>query len=171
MKSIFLIATLFTAFTSSAQTNSSVFIRHDTTILKAAECEWMIRSLIKNDPAFTADLGKPIALVLFNAIENGKLKAFEYPSNQPIPGKDIRIWKMPVDSIMMYDSLGNSTIGTVQRKRNSDEITQIKVYHDWWFDLATSQFYSIPKWIDVMADVKNYAGIFIGHAVICRIYY
>ena len=77
------IALIICAFSSFAQTNNSnsILIRHDTTLLKAEECEWIIKSLAKNNPALTSEIGKPVTLIILEAIEKGKLKAID-PRNE-----------------------------------------------------------------------------------------
>ena len=157
-----------------AQNNnsSSILVRHDTTLLKASECEWIIKSLAKNNPEITSEIGKPIPLILLQSIEKGKLIAIDKLTNKPIPGKQIRTWGIGVDSMMVYDEQGNEKIKAIQRERSSDNISSIRIYQDWYFNVSTGKFNGIIKWIELMEDVHSQAtGIFLGHVAICRIYY
>lgn len=156
-----------------AQNNpsSSILVRHDTTLLKATECEWIIKSLPKNNPLFTSEIGKPVPEIIFQAIQKGKLKAIDPESNRPIPAKEIFTWQMPRDTVMAYDDAGNSQYKVVQPLRSPDDITQIRIYQDWYFDITTSRFQSVIKWIELLEDVHTSSGIFVGYKPLCRIYY
>src|SRR5689334_15280713 len=103
---------LIVVFNSFAQTNAnSILVRHDTAVLKADECEWLIKSLARNDPALTSAIGKPITLILLEAIEKGRLKAIDPQTNKPIPAKEIFTWKLETDTVIMYDTEGNGKGG------------------------------------------------------------
>ena len=79
--------------------NNGLLVRHDTTLLRANECEWIVRSLVKNDPSLTVQTGKSVPQIILEAIEKGGLTAIDPQTNQPIPGKEIFTWNMPVDSV------------------------------------------------------------------------
>ena len=77
-KYIITFAMLIAAFSSFAQANTnSILVRHDTVLLKAGECEWIIKSLVRNDPSLTSEIAKPVTQVILEAIEKGKLKAID----------------------------------------------------------------------------------------------
>ncbi|MEO6254270.1 MAG: hypothetical protein ABIO79_13235 [Ferruginibacter sp.] len=165
---------LICAFNSFAQSNhtNSILIRHDTTLLNAGECEWIIRSLIKNDPALTSEIGKPVSLIIMQAIEKGKIKAIDPETNKPIPSKEIFTWKMEGDTIPEYDLEGNIKRYLVARRSHAAEnLTQIRIYQDWYFDVSTAKFHSRIKWIELMEDISTSMGIYLGKAPLCRIYY
>ena len=133
MKKYFLLLLFSIALSSLHAQNSnsnSILIRHDTSTLKEGDCEWIIKSLVKNDPALTHELGKSLPQFLFGAIEKGKLKAYDAISNEPIPAKKISTWKMPSDSMMSMDESGNSKIVVIQREHQSDRIDQIRISHE-----------------------------------------
>jgi len=167
-------ALIICAFSASAQNSNSrsILVRHDTVLLKAAECEWIIKSLAKNDPSLTSVIGKSVPLIILEAIEKGKLKATDTQNNKVIPGKEIFKWQMPVDSMQQFDLEGNFTkvIG-IQRLRSADHISQIRIYQDWYFDIATAKLHSDIKWIELLEEVYTSTGYFIGYSVLCRIYY
>ena len=166
-----MVISAFSAIAQSSNSNS-ILIRHDTTLLKADECEWIIRSLVKNDLKLTPELGKPLSLFLLGAIEKGKLKAFDGFTNEPIPAKKIMTWKMPADSVMTFDDNGNaSKIVIVQRERMSDQLNRVRIFQDWYLDIATGKFHSEIKWVELMEEVHSSIGDMLGYSVLCRIYY
>ena len=166
-----LVIVVFSLFAQNSNSNT-ILVRHDTTILIAAECEWIIKSLTKNDPAFTPELGKPVSLIILQAIEKGKLKAIDRMTNKPIPGKEIYTWEMPVDTVAVYDDAGNSKYKIIQRLRSSDNIPRIRIYQDWYLNLATGKLQSEIKWIELLEEIhSSYSGIFIGYKPLCRIFY
>ena len=149
-----------------------MLIRHDTILLRASECEWIVKSLSKNDPSLTAEIGKSVSVVLLQAIEKGKLKAIDPGTNKPIPAKEITIWQMPKDSLIVFDSTGENTkVVVVQRSINPDKISQIRIYQDWYFNIETARFEGTIKWIELMTEVYTSSGLFLGMTAFCRIYY
>lgn len=161
----------FTIGGFAQSTSNSVLVRLDTTTLKASECEWIIKSLVKNDPALTQELGRSLPQFIFGAIEKGKLRAFDPITNELIPAKKIRTWQMPSDSIMSYDDQGNSKIVVIQRQRQSDRIDQIRISHDWNLDVATGKLQSVIKWVELREKIYTAMGGFLGYTAMCRIYY
>ena len=159
------------SFGCFAQSNS-ILLRHDTTQLKALECEWVIKALIKIDPSLISEIGKSVPLIILQAIERGKLKATDPLTNKIIPAKEIFTWKMPRDTMMVADANGNYTKQEViQRKINSDDITQLRIFQDWYFDIKTAKIQSQIKWIDLLIDVHSSSGFLLGQKNLCRIFY
>jgi len=165
-----LIIPVFSLFAQNNSSNS-ILVHHDTSLLKASECEWIVRSLAKNDPALTNEIGKPVSFVILQAIEKGKLKAIDRETNKPIPGKEIYTWKMPVDTVAVPDNAGNSKIQIVQQQRSPDNLNQIRIYQDWYFDISTGKFYSVIESIELLEEIHTSSGIFIGYNPFCRIFY
>lgn len=167
-------AIVISAFSSFAQNSHSnrMLVRHDTTLLKAAECEWIVKSLTKNDPAITSEIGKPVPLIILQAIEKGKLKAFDLVTNKPIPAKEIFTWKMAADTISAYDDAGNVKYTVVKQRHSFDHLNRLRVFQDWYFDVLTGKFNSVIKWIELLEEIhSSSASIFIGYLPLCRIYY
>ncbi len=162
------------AFAQNNQTNN-ILVRHDTTLLKAEECEWIIKSLIKNDPSLTSAIGKPVTQIILEAIEKGKLKAIDPETNKPIPAKEILTWKLVADTIPIYDTEGEGKGGVkykaIKRFHSANSFNGIEMYQDWYFNISTGKFHSVIKWIELREDVVTSQGIFIGTASFCRIYY
>ncbi len=170
MKKYFCLLLLSTAF-SAIHAQNNLLIRHDTTTLKAGDCEWIIKSLVKNDPSLTHELGKPLSLFLLGAIEKGKIKAFDAISNKPIPAKKILTWNLPADSLMTMDEAGNEKLIAIQREHSSDKIDEVRLFHDWYLDVATGKLQSVIKWIELREQIYTSTGLFLGYAALCRIYY
>lgn len=159
------------AFSSFAQ-HKTLLIRHDTTLLRSDECEWIVKSLIKNDPSLTAQLGKSIPLIILQAIQKGKLKAYDRETNQLIPGKEIFTWQMPSDTVSQFDKEGNMTKYIVMKQQiSSDMFSQFKVYQDWHLDISTGKIECHVKWIELMQAVSFLDGTVRGYKAFCRIYY
>ena len=167
-------ALIICALSTVAQNNNtnSILVRHDTTLLKADECAWIVKSLIKNDPALTSEIGKEVSLIIMQAIEKGKLKAIDPETNKPIPAKEIFTWKMTCDTVPEYDTEGNiKRYLIVRRIHSSDNLNQIRIYQDWYFDVSSGKFNAVIKWIELMEDISTSQGIYLGKAALCRIYY
>jgi len=168
---LLLLSTALSVLHAQTSNSNSILIRHDTTTLKAGDCEWIIKSLAKNDPSLTHELGKPLSLFLLGAIEKGKIKAFDVISNKQIPANKILTWNMPSDSVMSYDDAGNSKIVVVQHQHSSDKMDEVRIFHDWYLDVATRKLQSVIKWIELREQIYTSTGLFIGYGALCRIYY
>lgn len=168
-----ILAFIISAFSSFAQTTPSnkLLVRHDTTILQADECEWIIKSLLTNTSSLTSEIGKSVPQIILEAIAKGKIKAIDVESNQPIPAKGIFTWRIGTDTVLTFDEAGNEKYSVVQPLRSADKITRIKIYQDWYVDLLTKKFQSVIKWIELMEEVHTHSGNFIGYTPLCRIYY
>lgn len=152
--------------------NNNILIRHDTTLLRADECEWIIKSLVKNDTVLKSQIKRSVPQIMLELIEKGKLTAMKPFTNKPIPAKTIFTWQAAVDSVLNYDNDGNARLTTIQRRINADNITQIRIYQDWYFDLDTGKFQVQIKWIELLQEIyTSSTGLFIGYSPYCRIYY
>lgn len=149
-----------------------MLVRHDTTLLNADECRWIVKSLVKNDPSLTSEIGKPVPLIILEAIEKGRLKAIDPETNKPIPAKEIFTWKMPADTVPIYDNGGDIKMyQAVKRLHSSDTFKQIRIFQDWYFDITTGKFYTQIRWIELMGDISTSMGLYLGKVALCRIYY
>ncbi len=164
-------ALLLFALITNAQ--NSILVRHDTSLLKAAECEWIVKSLIKNTSGLTSEIGKPLPLIILESIEKGKLKAFDPETNKLIPAKEIFTWKVAADTVPEYDdNLNISKYRVVKRLHNGNDFNQIRIYQDWYFDIMTGKFHSTIKCIELMQDISSpQTGMLMGQASFCKIYY
>lgn len=142
---------ILTNFCSFAQNNdsNSILVRHDKTTLKANECEWVIKSLIKDSPELASEKGKSIPEIMLEAIEAGKLKAFDSWTNQPIPAKEIYTWQKTIDTVAVYEE-DILKYKVVQNRRTGDDIKQIRIYQDWYFDVKKQVLFAIIKSIEFL---------------------
>ena len=146
-----------------SQRAEGILVRHDTTLLKPAECKWIIKSS-------TSPRGKSLSLIILQAIEKGKIKAVDPATNKVIPGNKIYTWHIPVDTVMEYGATGNNSYKIVQRLRSPDDITLIRMYQDWYMDVATGKLYPMATGSELMEEVRSSAtGEFMGYRVLCRI--
>lgn len=166
-----LVIIVFWSFAQNNQSNTKL-VRHDTTLLKVAECEWIIKSLTKNNPELTSEIGKSIPLIILQAIEKGKLKAVDGLSGKFIPAKEIFNWQMPSDTVLQYDNEGNVAKFIVTKQQlNSSSITQIRIFQDWYFNTSTDKIQVEIKCIELLAEIYSSSGLFIGYQPFCNINY
>ena len=79
---------------------------------------------------------------------------------------------MPKDTMMVGDTNGDFTkADIIQRKLNSDDITQLRIFQDWYFNIATRKIQSQIESIELLIRVYTPAGHFIGNKAFCRIHY
>ncbi len=142
---------MLTTFGSFAQNNdsNSIFVRHDRTTLKANECEWVIKSLLKDSTEVASEKGKSIPAVLLEAIEAGRLKAFDSWTNKLIPANEVYTWGMSIDTVAVYEE-DILKYKVVQNRRTGDDIKQIRIYQDWYFDVKKLVLFAIIKSIEFL---------------------
>jgi hypothetical protein len=162
------LAFILIVFGIFAQNNSSntMLIRHDTTVLKAEECEWLIKSETKPD-----ETRRSVPMIILETIKKGHLQAADPQTDSPIPSNEIFTWHMPSDTVAKMDLSGNQRFEVIQSELNPDNIPFIKIYSDWYLDLANGKFYSVIKWIELMREVRSPTGYFRGYISFCRVYY
>lgn len=172
MKKYVITLTLAVAAWCCHAQNSSVLVRHDTTVLKISDCEWVVKSLPKNNPALTSAIGTAIPKLILQAVHQGRLRAFDPTTNKHITAKDIYTWQMGDQTYQKTDPDGsNPRTVTVKKELDLDSITAIRIYQDWYFDVATRRLHSQIKWIELLREVHMASGINLGRAMFCRIYY
>jgi hypothetical protein len=155
------------AFSSFGQQNSSneKFVRHDTTTLKAEECEWMFRLQSKTV--------KPVPQAILETVQSGKLKVHDPQTNELIPGNKIFTWHQAADTMMVWDAgKKENVIKVIQHKINPEYLTHIRVYHDWYLNTSTGKIESRVKMIELMGEVRTpSSGDFTGYQILYRIQY
>jgi hypothetical protein len=150
MKILLTPAILICFLHSSAQNNkTATFIKHDTVIVS------------------NISLSKTI----IQAIKNGKIKAVDYITNQPVPPKQISTWKMPVDTMTVHDKDGNAKYVIVKQHRSANDITRVKIFNDWYLDNSSGKLSSRVQRIELLEEIKNSTGEFMGYRPIFKIYY
>jgi hypothetical protein len=154
-----------TAFSLFCQQNSSIekFVRQDTTILKAEECEWMF------GPQSGTVNSVPQAIL--ETVQSGKLKAFDSQTNELIPGNKIFTWRQATDTMMVWDTNKvESVLKIIQHKLNPEYLTRIRVYHDWYLNTTTGKIESKVKTVELMGEVRTpSSGDIIGYIPLYRI--
>ncbi len=173
-KHVFLFILVITALKSFAQNadSNAVLVRQDTVTLKASECAWIIKPFTKDISASSSETGNSIPQLLLQAIEKGKLKAFDSWSEEPIPAKDIYKWKMHIDTIDVSGDGGNPKFDVVQQSRSANDIPQIRICQDWYFDIENNKLFSRIKWMEFM-ELDPYSFHKEDRDIVpfCRIYY
>jgi len=161
-------AALLFVFSSFAQNNPihEILVRHDTTTLKADECEWIIKPRPK-----TGETGNSVPFVILQAIQKGTLRAVDPLTGLQIPANEIFFWRMTADTVAEIDEGKNTPYKIVRAKHNPDQIPLIRICQDWYFDIQSGMFRSEIKWIELLEEVKSASGYFIGLRPLCRIYY
>lgn len=158
--SLFILSAIFV----SAQENRT-FLRHDTILLRSDECQWLIKtSVVEN---------KSVPQAILEAVQTGKLKAFDAQTNESIPGSKILTWRQPADTTMVWDAKRNENgIKIIQHKINAEHLTRIRVYFDWYLNTATGKIESQIKMFELIGEIQAPStGDIIGYQPLYRIYY
>lgn len=145
--------------------SDNVLIRKDTMLLKASECNWMIKSLQAGDQN-----SKTIPEIILQAVHQHKQKAIDPFTGDTIPGDRILTWRMSADTIATPDNAGNLEYNVIQRVQNLAHFTLIRVYQDWYFDKKTGMIRSAITSFELLKDIYTPMGSLIGSSVFCRIY-
>jgi hypothetical protein len=173
-KYIFAFISIITVFCSFAQkqNTNAIFVRQDTVSLKASECFWIIKPLEKESSVSSFETGNSIPQLLLQAIEKGKLKAFDSWTDKPIPANKIYTWQMRIDTIDVSGDSGNPKYDVVQKLRTANDIPRIRVCQDWYFDLEDNKLFTRIKWIELMeSDPLGFNMENRDIVPFCRIYY
>jgi hypothetical protein len=158
----------------------TIFLRHDTAILKASECNWLIPPSLKQAPSKSAQTIPVIVTGNENtvsewflaAIGKGKLKAFDPVSDERIPAKEIYNWQMPRDTMAVFNENGDiSQYKVVIQELDPQSIKRITIQQDWWLDNLTGKIFSRVRWIELMTEVYSFSGEIRGYKSFCRIKY
>ena len=159
----FFLFTIQAVFISSQGNN--MLIRHDTTVLKADECQWLVKAPgMKN---------RSVSQAILEAIQSGKLKAFDPQTNEPIPGNKIFTWHQAADSTMVWDAKKEKNVmKVIQHKIDPEQLTSIRVYQDWYLNTATGKLECRLKMFELIGEVRTPStGYFIGYQPLFRIQY
>lgn len=155
---------VFSLFGQSGSSNEKL-IRHDTTTLKAEECNWLFKP--------ESGTNKSVPETILESIQSGKLKAYDPQTNELIPGNKIFTWRQASDTTMVWDAKKDENVlKVIQHKINPEYITRIRVYQDWYLNTATGKIESWIKTLDLMAEVRTPAsGDIIGYQILLQIQY
>ena len=79
---------------------------------------------------------------------------------------------MPTDTVAVYDGKKEETkYKAVISEIDPSKISRIKIYQDWYLDATNGKLFSRIIWIDLMIEVSNPSGMFLGYRSFCRINY
>jgi len=148
-------------FLFSEGQNTSHLIRHDTTILRADECQW----LLSKDMA-----GRSVPAALLDAIASGQLKAFDPQTNQQIPSSKIFTWRQSSDTMIERDvKTDKEKLKVIQHQIQPENINRIRIYYDWLMDPITNKIQPTVRSVELLADIYSYDGNLRGYTPLCRI--
>jgi hypothetical protein len=169
-------AFVFVLISTNAQTGS-LFLRHDTVMLSASECNWLIppapsqTKSVNTIPVTQSNHQNTVSEWFLSSIKEGKLKAVDPLSDKFIPAKQIYAWGMPADTMTVYMNSEKASYKVVVKEIQPEKIDQIRIQQDWWLDASTGKIFSKINWIELMIEVYSSTGMYIGHRPFCRIYY
>lgn len=165
MKKQFLLL-LFTVLTISgpAQGNK-MLLRHDTALLKSDECQWLVKNSVAKN--------KSVPQAILESVQSGKLKAFDPQTNELIPGNKIFTWRQAADTAMVWNAQKDeNVIKVIQQKINSEHLTRIRIYYDWYLNTSTGKIESQIKMFELTGEVRAPStGDIIGYQPLYRIRY
>ena len=78
---------------------------------------------------------------------------------------------MPVDTTAVSDKDGNVKYVIVHQHRSANDITRVKVFHDWYQDNSSGKLSSRVQRIELLEEIKNFPGEFMGYRPLFKIYY
>ena len=113
-----------------------------------------------------------IGSLIYQDILKGNLKPIDIETGKPMPVKKFLTWKMPADTMAVYDINDPSKISAykvVQAERNPRDFNCIRIKQDFYFDFKNERLYSVIRSVTLMQEVKSYGGISLGYAAFCRL--
>ena len=142
-----------------------MLVRHDTIILKTDEYQWLGKT--------SAAKNKSVPQVILESVQSGKLKAFDPQTNKLIPGNKIFTWRQAADTMTVWNARKEENVITVvQHKINPENLTRIRIYHDWYLNTATGKIESRIKMLELIGEVRTpSSGDMIGYQIFCRVRY
>lgn len=113
-----------------------------------------------------------IGSLVYQDVLKGRLKAIETETGKPIPVKKFLTWRMPADTMVVYDIEDPTKIRefrVVQQERSSREFTRIRIKQDLYFDFKNERLYSVIRSVILLAPVRFYDGTIRGYVSFCRL--
>lgn len=111
------------------------------------------------------------AETLWSALQNGRLKAIDAVSAEPVPVAKISTWKMPSDTMATIDtSTGNMVYKIMQTTRSPAQVERILACQDWYVN-PQGRITSRVRWIELLVRVTDAIGQFRGWQSLFRINY
>lgn len=113
-----------------------------------------------------------IGSLIYQDILKGNLKPIDIETSKQIPVKKFLTWKMPADTMAVYDINDPSKITAykvVQAERSSRELNRIRIKQDFYFDFKNERLYSIIRSVTLMQVARSYDGTIRGQYPYCRL--
>jgi hypothetical protein len=111
--------------------------------------------------------------VLLQDLYSGKIKATDYETGETISEKDFLTWKMSADTVPVYDIADPSKFvrhEVVKISRNPDQLGNIRIVQEHWFDFKKEKLYSVVKEVIIMEEIYSRVGkTIIGWRPFCRL--
>src|SRR5258705_3300444 len=118
---------------------------------------------------FRTDIGS----LIYQDVLKGRIKPIDIKSGKPMPVNKFLTWKMPSDTMAVYDIKDISKITeyrVVQAERSSSEFSRLRIKQDLYFDFKNERLYSVIRSVIIMLPVRSYDGITRGYMSYCKIY-
>lgn len=114
-----------------------------------------------------------IGSLIYEDILKGRIKPIEIETNKPIPAKKFLSWRMPADTMAVYDINDPSKITeyrVVQAERSSSEFSRLRIKQDLYFDFKNERLYSVVRSVSLLQvyylpDGRTVRGV----ALFCRL--
>lgn len=111
-----------------------------------------------------------IGSLIYQDILKGNLKAVEIETSKQIPLKKFLTWRMPTDTMGVYNDNGEvSSYKAVQQERSSSEFSRLRIKQDLYFDFKNERLYSVIRSVVIMLPVRSYDGSLRGYMPYCRL--
>lgn len=114
-----------------------------------------------------------IGSLIYQDILKRRIKPIDIESGKLMPVNKFLTWKMPSDTMAVYDINDISKITAyrvVQSERSSSEFSHLRIKQDLYFDFKNERLYSVIRWVIIMLPVKSYDGRIRGYMQYCKIY-
>jgi hypothetical protein len=114
-----------------------------------------------------------IGSLIYQDVLKGRIKPIDIETNKLIPVKKFLTWKMPSDTMPVFDVNDISKITmykVVQSERSSSEFSRLRIKQDLYFDFKNERLYSAIRSVIIMLPVKSYDGSIRGYMQYCKIF-
>ena len=105
-----------------------------------------------------------IGSLIYQDVLKGNIKPIDIESGKPMPVKKFLTWKMPVDTMAVYNDNGEvSSYKVVQQERSSSDFSRLRIKQDLYFDFKNERLYSVVRSVVIMVAVRSYDGSIRGY--------
>ncbi len=114
-----------------------------------------------------------IGSLIYQDILKGNLKPIDIETGKPMPVKKFLTWKMPADTMAVYDVDDISKVTAykvVHAERNPRDFNRLRIKQDLYFDFKNERLYSVIRSVIIMMPVKSYDGNIRGYMQYCKIF-